>query len=171
MLFNFLNSKPLYLLVVLSPLLASNAYSANSFSTFDVRVIDGDTIEVLPKNKRSERIRLLGIDAPESSQAYGQHSKQSLQQCINNKEVTIEWNQRDRYSRMIGKVLAEGVDCNLQQVENGMAWHYKYYANQQSVNDRKTYSSSEKTAQRKKLGLWADPNPINPYHYRKSNRR
>ena len=63
MLFNFLNSKPLYLFVVLSPLHASNAYSANSFSTFDVRVIDGDTIDV-----GTDRIRLHAIDAPEIDQ-------------------------------------------------------------------------------------------------------
>lgn len=53
-----------------------------------MRVIDGDTLEIIPTEGPSERIRLLGIDAPESNQAHGTYSTQTLQQCVNQGQVT-----------------------------------------------------------------------------------
>lgn len=85
---------------------ATNLYAASSFSTNKVRVIDGDTVEVIPPNQKSERVRLLGIDAPENDQSYGSASKAALQRCVANKKVTIQWAERDQYGRIIGKVKA-----------------------------------------------------------------
>ena len=48
----------------------------------------------------------------------------------------------------------------------GMAWWYRYNANEQSPEDRGRYESAEDEARKRKLGLWADPNPINPYDWR-----
>ena len=62
---------------------SSFAITPNTFSTNQVRVIDGDTMEVIPPNRKSERVRLLGIDAPESNQAYGKNSTNTLRQCVN----------------------------------------------------------------------------------------
>lgn len=143
------------------------AITPNSFSTNQVRVIDGDTIEVIPSNRKSERVRLLGIDAPESNQAYGKKSTSTLSQCVQDKTVTIQWFQRDQYSRLLGKVWANGVDCNLHQVKIGSAWHYKYYQNQQQPADQISYSNAEADARKNKLGLWRNPNAINPYQFRR----
>lgn len=148
--------------------LCSAAWSA-TFTTNQVRVIDGDTLEVIPPNKKSERIRLLGIDAPESKQEFGSISSSTLQKCVGNGSVKIEYRERDKYSRILGKVWANGVDCNLNQVKTGSAWHYKYFQNQQPPADRISYSEAEKRAKNNNLGLWANPNPINPYKYRKAN--
>lgn len=156
-----------YMLPIALLLSATNLYAANSFSTNKVRVIDGDTVEVIPPNQKSERVRLLGIDAPESDQSYGSASKVALQRCVANKKVTIQWAERDQYGRIIGKIWADNVDCNLNQLYKGMAWHYKYYAKQQPVNDRKKYSSVEKSAKSKRVGLWSESNPVNPYNFRK----
>jgi endonuclease YncB( thermonuclease family) len=41
-------------------------------------------------------IRLMGIDAPEKKQAFGQKSKENLSELIYNKQVTVEYNKRDR---------------------------------------------------------------------------
>lgn len=155
-------------------IVASTAsYAAGGFKTLEVngvRVIDGDTVEVLPIKGQSERVRLLGIDAPESKQAFGQASKQSLQQCVAGKKVKIQYQERDKYSRLLGKVVANGVDCNLYQVKSGMAHHYKHFQNQQPPADRSTYNLAEKLAKQKRLGLWADPNPVDPYKFRQSNK-
>lgn len=156
-----------YVISVALVFFSINSYAENSFSTYDVRVIDGDTIEVIPPNNRSERVRLLGIDAPESDQIYGAESTASLKKCVTNNQVTIQWLKRDQYDRIVGKVWANNVDCNLNQLSKGMAWHYKYYAKDQPVNDRKVYSLEESNAKSKQIGLWADPNPINPYNFRK----
>jgi endonuclease YncB( thermonuclease family) len=70
-----------------------------------VGVSDGDTITLISKDKSQHKIRLAGIDAPEKAQAFGQASKQSLSGMVFNKEVTILWTKRDRYQRLVGKVL------------------------------------------------------------------
>lgn len=135
-----------------------------------VRVIDGDTLEVIPKNRQSERIRLLGIDAPESSQVYGKEATKTLEKCVASGKVKIQYRERDKYSRILGKVWSNGVDCNLYQVKIGSAWHYKYFQNQQPPADRTVYSKAEDDAKRSKLGLWAYPNAMNPYDYRQKNK-
>jgi endonuclease YncB( thermonuclease family) len=66
-----------------------NTHVANLNGTV-VAVSDGDTITVLDSNNRKHRIRLVGIDAPEKSQSYGQRAKQSLSDLIYDKKVTIQ---------------------------------------------------------------------------------
>lgn len=132
-----------------------------------VRVIDGDTVEVIPLSGPSERIRLLGIDAPESNQDYGTHSTQALKQCVNDAIVSIEWTERDRYDRLLGKVIADGKDCNLNQVVQGAAWHYKQYQNGQLEYDRLAYANAEVVARSQQQGLWANNNPTAPWDFRK----
>ena len=92
-----------------------------------VGVADGDTVTVLDASKSQHRIRLQGIDAPESRQAFGTRSKQHLSDLVFDREVSVEWQKLDRYGRVLGKVLVGGRDLCLAQVRAGMAWHYKYY--------------------------------------------
>ena len=87
-----------------------------------VRVIDGDTIVVLDADKVQHKIRLQGIDAPERSQAFGTKSKENLSDLVAGKSVVVDYSKYDRYQRILGKVLMNGEDVNLEQVEAGMAW-------------------------------------------------
>ena len=132
-----------------------------------VGVADGDTITVLEANNTQHKIRLQGIDAPEKAQAFGQKSKQSLHQLIHNKQVSVEFQKKDKYGRIVGKVLHEGIDVCLEQIKLGMAWHYKQYASEQSKEDRETYAQAELRAQSQKIGLWKDTNAIPPWNFRK----
>lgn len=132
-----------------------------------VRVIDGDTVEVIPMTGKSERIRLLGIDAPEAKQDYGTQSTQALQQCVERANVSIEWTERDRYDRLLGKVIANGKDCNLNQVVQGAAWHYKYYQAGQLAYDRFAYANAEVLARSQQQGLWASDNLTAPWDFRR----
>ena len=59
---------------------------------------------------------------------------------------------------------------NLEQVEAGLAWHYKYYQREQSPSDRVKYSDAEREARRLRVGLWQDPNPVPPWDYRQADR-
>lgn len=108
----------------------------NVLNATGTRVIDGDTIEVTQTSGQSERVRLLGIDAPESAQEYGTESTTALSQCVSNAIVTIEWTERDRYDRLLGKVVANNVDCNLNQLQKDASWHYKEYQSSQTPYDR-----------------------------------
>ena len=93
-----------------------------------IGVSDGDTVTVRDEDKVQHKIRLAGIDAPELRQAFGRRSKEALSNCAFGKEAAVVGNKIDRYGRLVGKVLILGDDCNLRQVELGLAWHYKAVA-------------------------------------------
>jgi endonuclease YncB( thermonuclease family) len=117
-----------------------------------VGVSDGDTITVLDAQKRQHKIRLDGIDAPESSQDFGSRAKQSLSDLVFGKTVTVISSKKDRYGRTLGKVaLSDGKDINLEQVERGMAWFYRQYAKELSREDAAAYEQAERAAREEKL--------------------
>lgn len=130
-----------------------------------VGITDGDTITVLV-DRHEIKVRIAGIDAPEKKQAYGQRSKEHLSNCAFGKNVAIEGNKTDRYGRTIGKVIVDGVDCGLRQVQHGFAWHYKAYAKEQSAMDRVTYAEAESQAATHKSGLWSELHPTPPWEFR-----
>lgn len=130
-----------------------------------VGITDGDTVTVLV-DRREVKVRVAGIDAPEKKQAFGQRSKEHLSDCAFGKAVSVEWSKTDRYGRTIGKVTVDGVDCGLRQVQDGLAWHYKAYAKEQSATDRGSYADAEFQAVARKAGLWSDPHPTPPWEFR-----
>ncbi len=136
-----------------------------------VKVVDGDTIYVIDTNKTREKIRLAGIDAPEKKQAYGQKSKQYLSSMAASKKVDIEYRKKDRYGRIIGKVLIDQIDVNLKMIKAGLAWHYKQYEKEQSSADRKAYSVAESSARQERVGLWKDETPVAPWFFRQKNKQ
>ena len=135
-----------------------------------VGVTDGDTITVLDANNMQHKIRLQGIDAPEKAQAFGQKSKQSLNQLVHSKQVTIEFQKKDKYGRTVGKVLLNDTDVCLEQIKLGMAWHYKKYASEQPKTDREIYAQAEQLAKSQGIGLWRDKNPMPPWDFRQQTK-
>lgn len=128
-----------------------------------VGVTDGDTITVLSDQKEQYRVRLFGIDSPESNQAFGSRAKQfTSEQCFG-KTVTLRDKGKDRYGRTIGEVILPGeTNLNLAILRNGFAWWYREYAPKE-----KEYESAEAEAKTAKRGLWADNNPIAPWDFRR----
>ena len=98
-----------------------------------MRVTDGDTIVVLDPANIQHKIRLTGIDALEHGQAFGTKSKDQLSDSVAGHFVVVEYDKRDRYQRILGKVLLSGEDMNLEQIRAGMAWHYKKYQFEQPL--------------------------------------
>ena len=167
-------------LCVTLALLCSAVASAHALDGLVVGVSDGDTISVLDAEKRQHKIRLMGIDAPEKRQPFGEKSKQSLSSLVFGLPVRVEWKKRDRYGRIVGKVLAKEQGCKVEpcllnrdickeQVAAGLAWHYKEYAKEQSAPDRRSYADAEDEARRAKIGLWHDSNPVPPWEFRRSH--
>jgi len=136
-----------------------------------VRVTDGDTIVVLDSANAQHKIRLTGIDAPERKQAFGTKSKEPLSGSVAGKFVVVEYSKRDRYQRILGKVLLSNEDINLEQIRAGLAWHYKQYQDEQTSNDRELYSEAEVEAREARRGLWHDPEPVPPWEYRNLKRK
>jgi endonuclease YncB( thermonuclease family) len=134
---------------------------ANQIKGKVIHISDGDTIHILTTEKEKYKIRLNDIDAPESKQAFGNKSKENLKKYIYNKNVTIVYNTKDKYGRILGTVYLNNHDINLQQVKDGFAWVYKKYSK------NIIYYKAEIDAQNKRKGLWQDKNPIEPWIYRK----
>ncbi len=125
---------------------------ADSLAGKVVKVVDGDTVYVLDANYKEHKIRLAGIDAPERKQAYGLASRKHLASIVAGKQVTIEYQKRDRYGRILGKVLVDGINACLEQVKAGFAWHYKKYQHEQNPEDRRLYADAETKARDERLG-------------------
>src|SRR5687768_7514917 len=111
-----------------------------------VKIADGDTLTILDASRQQHKIRLSGIDAPERKQPFGTVSRQHLAGLAFGKPATVEWQKRDRYQRIIGRVLVDGRDVNLEQVRAGLAWHYKYYESEQPADERTLYAEAEEAA-------------------------
>jgi endonuclease YncB( thermonuclease family) len=131
-----------------------------------VGVSDGDTITVLDDNKQRHVIRLMGIDAPEKAQAFGQRAKLSLSDLVFHRDVSVTWFKRDRYGRTVGQVYVDDTDVCLEQIKRGLAWHYKQYMREQSIEDRSRYSDAEEQARIASIGLWSDLLPLQPSEFR-----
>ena len=135
-----------------------------------IKVSDGDTITVLDSNNQKHKIRLKGIDAPESQQAFGDISTQSLSELVYDKEVLVTWDKKDKYYRILGKVIVDGNDANYEQLTRGLAWYYKQYEKDLSDEDKKRYSEAEEWARNYTEGLWADSNSIPPWEFRRKRK-
>jgi endonuclease YncB( thermonuclease family) len=133
-----------------------------------VGISDGDTISIITPEFVQYKVRLAGIDAPEKRQPFGQVSKQNLSQLIYDKVVVVDWEKQDRYQRLVGKILLDGEDVNLEQIKAGLAWHYRKYKKEQVFEDRLNYLQAEEKARVDKLGLWQDAEPVPPWEWRKS---
>ena len=142
--------------------------NAETVTGLVVGVADGDTITVLDGDKVQHKIRLAGIDAPEKKQPFGNRSKESLSELAYDKTVTVETDKRDKYGRQVGKVLVNGQDANLLQVDRGMAWFYRQYQRELSPNDRRLYEAAEDSAKAERRGLWRDADPMPPWEFRHS---
>ncbi|EFK0287478.1 thermonuclease family protein [Salmonella enterica subsp. enterica serovar Infantis] len=128
-----------------------------------IRVLDGDTIEVLQdkQDKKPVRIRLANIDAPEKKQAFGRWSANQLKALLAAQPVTVTYTQRDRYGRIIGRVFTtNGTDASRFMVKSGAAWVYERY------NADELLPALQREAQEQKRGLWADSNPVPPWEWR-----
>lgn len=147
------------IVLVTGLLLAAPPKVTEEFSGTVVGVTDGDTITVLV-NKATIKVRLEGIDAPESGQSYGKKSKQALSEILFGKAVTVRKTGTDKYDRTLGVVIVGDVDANAKMVEDGWAWHFKKY------NDEERLAKLEVAARKARRGLWADENPLAPWEYR-----
>jgi endonuclease YncB( thermonuclease family) len=135
--------------------------TAPPISATVTEITDGDTVNAKLSDGFEHSIRLAGIDAPESAQAFGAQSTAHLRELISAKVVMLQCSGDRSYGRMICKILfPSGEDVCLDMVKAGMAWHYKQYQDEQSAADRATYAAAECTAMKARVGLWRDPHPV-----------
>lgn len=160
-----------YALVSTLLLLAAPGVQAEWLAGRVVAVADGDTVALVDSAQTRHKIRLAGIDAPESRQPYGQIARQGLSELVEGQWVRVQYDKSDRYGRVVGRIEHEGRDVNLELLRRGLAWHFKKYQNEQSEADRTAYAAAEQQAQSARLGLWRDTRPQAPWDYRAQTRQ
>jgi endonuclease YncB( thermonuclease family) len=153
---------PLWL--VLATLLVNPAV-AGEFQGRVVGVTDGDTIKVLHDNG-AETVRLVGVDAPEKRQAYGDRARRFTADLAFDRTVTVLASGRDRNGRLLGEVLLpDGRSLNQELVRAGDAWWFRKYSRDV------TLARLEEEARQSRRGLWAAEAPQAPWDYRLNGRR
>ena len=143
--------------------LFTGAQAATRITGRVVGVHDGDTLTVLTAGNVETKVRLHGIDAPESGQAFGNVSKQALSGMVFGKTVVVDALSHDRYGRVIGVVYLPEGNVNHAMVAYGYAWWYQEYASKSVA--LQYYQARARAA---RAGLWADPHAIAPWIYRKN---
>ncbi|HEX2843390.1 thermonuclease family protein [Hyphomicrobium sp.] len=114
-------------------------------------VIDGDTLEIA-----GERVRLEGIDAPETEQTCeggwfgtwkcGRAATEQLRWLVGGRRVDCSSTGRDKYDRVLGWCSVDGRDVNAEMVRSGHAWAFVKYSTR--------YQDTEAEARRAKIGIW-----------------
>lgn len=130
-------------------------------------VSDGDTITVRAEGQPKTRIRLYGIDAPESGQDFGRRAKEYLAGLVYGEIVDIEQLDLDRYGRSVAIVRIGKVNANEEMLKAGYAWVFtKYCRNKVCVG----WKELEQQAKDERRGLWSHKNPVAPWEWRKQKK-
>jgi micrococcal nuclease len=149
------------LLLLLFAILPAPALAAD-YPARVVGISDGDTLTVLTAAKKQVKVRLYGVDAPETGQDFGSRAKQAASDMAFGKDVTIRERDKDRYGRTVAEViLPDGKSLNREMVRTGMAHWYRQFA----PRDREL-EQLESEARTAKRGLWSQPNPTPPWDWR-----
>jgi endonuclease YncB( thermonuclease family) len=139
--------------------------AGESFSGKVVGISDGDTIRVM-HDGRAERVRLWGIDCPESHQPFGTRARQFTGDLAFGQDVKVLVRDVDRYGRTVGEViLPDGRSLNRELVRARLAWWYRQYARADRELER-----LEAAARAARRGLWADAHPVPPWEQRRATR-
>ncbi len=141
--------------------------SSGTFECSVFKVADGDTLTCRAANGARHKIRLQGIDAPEKDQRYGKQSGAYLRDLVMGRKIRVELLDTDQYGRDLAVITLGGKNVNETMLATGHAWAYRHYL---SGSRRDIYLGLEKEARAKKLGLWGDRSPQEPWEFRRAKR-
>ena len=135
-----------------------------------IRVVDGDTI-VIRYNGKSEKIRLLCVDTPESVHPdkkqnipMGKVAARYTQKKLTSKYVNLEFEMdriRGNYGRLLAYVFVDGKNINLDLVRQGLSPYYTKYGKSQKYDAE--FRAAERQARKEKLNIWGDPELTKKY--------
>jgi endonuclease YncB( thermonuclease family) len=176
-------------LPVAAPLLAAAPANAARIDRAPIEgvaleAVDGDTFTLQADDGRRLRVRLAGIDAPESRQPFADVSRRHLREQLRTRRVRIEPIKLDPYDRVVARVLAleapapgrsadpgAAHDVGLAMIDAGLAWHFVRYRADQSREEFERYADAQRAARARGAGIWRDPAPEPPWDFRARTRR
>jgi endonuclease YncB( thermonuclease family) len=125
--------------------------------------MDGDTVLLVREGQHEPvKLRIEGIDAPETCQPGGAQARDALIRLALRKSVQVVDHGHDTYGRQIGRLSVDGVDLGAEMVRTGMAWAYKFRTG------KGPYAGLQRQAQKQKMGVFAAPDAaMSPPVFRK----
>lgn len=165
----------LYVLVLAST--ASGCSLENELQTTNavvINAVDGDTIDVELENGKTERVRLLLIDTPETKhpqlgvQPFGPEASEFTKETLEGKEVEMEFDvsERDRYGRVLAYIWLEGQMFNQDLLERGLARVAIYPPDIKYVDE---FEQTQETARKNRIGIWSLENYVSEKGYTRHN--
>ncbi|MBL6449753.1 thermonuclease family protein [Fulvivirga sp. 29W222] len=125
-----------------------------------IRVIDGNTIELLNPDKEVVKIMLSEVDCPEPGQEYAEEAKKFTEKLVLRKRVVVEMKGKDRWGNKLGQVvLNNGKLLHHELLKSGLAWARE--------EDNLSLLSMQQAAKESKNGLWGHDDPTPPWVYRR----
>lgn len=135
---------------------SSNGTQQNPQAATVVSVMDGDTVRVRLTDGKEEKVRIIGLDAPEVSplECFGKESSSHLSALIAGKGVTLEsepQDDRDSFGRLLRYITFNGQDIGAAMIRDGYAGSYRKYPHPRI----EAYNAIEATAKARRAGLWS----------------
>lgn len=152
-------------------LLASSGLAQDT--TLQARIVgvhDGDSITALLASYQTLKVRIRNIDAPELDQPFGYRAKQAMSALVFGREVELRVSGLDRYGRTLALVYVDGADAGLALVTSGLAWPYYRYLTEAPAALQDDYLNAAERAQKLRIGLWSDADPVPPWQWRKAEK-
>lgn len=131
-----------------------------------VNIVDGDTLMLADAGNFVHSIRLLGIDAPELAQDYGQAARTTLSAVAAHQHAAADCRLLDQQRRRLCVVTIGSVDVGLEQIRRGSAWWYPLPGAPLSAKEGADYEQAEFIAKIHRAGLWNSKNPMPPRDWR-----
>lgn len=145
--------------------------SVNAASLYGkvIEVNSGDVITIFNLN-RPVRVKLVGVDAPEMNQAFGDVAKKHLTDLVFDRAVLVQYSGISSDSSLTGRVLLNDADIGAQMIRDGVAWFDPNESDRLAATDREVYQQSEQAARNERRGLWQQASPTAPWDYVKAER-
>ncbi|MDD5285184.1 MAG: thermonuclease family protein [Desulfuromonadaceae bacterium] len=163
--------KALFAIFSLLLLVSGDAFAGRTIEGMVKAVYDGDTVLLVTREESRLKVRLYGIDAPETKkpdmpgQPFGEIAKRTLMYKIIGRRVTAEIVDIDQFKRAVAVIRYSGRDVNREMVAEGFAWAYRQYLQGAYASE---YTGAEDRARSRRAGLWRDPNPTPPWEFRQA---
>jgi endonuclease YncB( thermonuclease family) len=150
-------------------LLVADAHAGRLIDGMVRAVYDGDTVLLATREDSRLKVRLYGIDAPETAQTgspgqpFGEIARRTLMYKLMGRQVSAEVMDIDQYRRTVAVIRYAGRDINREMVAEGLAWAYRQYLQEPYASE---YIGAEELARARHKGLWRDDKPMPPWEFR-----
>jgi micrococcal nuclease len=150
---------------------AATATQAQVQTVRVIRVVDGDTVVVSTAESLNLKVRLQGIDAPECGMPFGPQAQRFLEQLVLGRTVQMTTTGRDRYGRTVATLAVGEHDVGFALLQAGLAWHEPRYSRRTLLGTNSPYETAQQNAFTHLEGLWALPEHLPPWLWRRSIHR